>query len=116
MNTKPFEVIVIGAGAAGMMAALEIVLTGKTVAVIEAKDRTGGRMYTITNSQFEKPVELGAEFVHGKLPLTLQLFEKAGIGKIKSSGEVWQHKQGELKEQEDFIEDYKVLEKKNQVG
>src|SRR5215210_3837062 len=98
MHTKAFDVIVVGAGAAGLMAALEIALTGKSVAVIEAKPRAGGRIQTIESPGFEKPVELGAEFVHGKLSVTLQLLKKAGIKKLKSAGDIWQYKDGKLKE------------------
>jgi monoamine oxidase len=61
---------------AGMMAALTISLTGRTVAIVEAKNRTGGRMHTINNPAFEKPVELGAEFVHGKPPITSNSLKK----------------------------------------
>ncbi|HVF95980.1 MAG TPA: FAD-dependent oxidoreductase, partial [Flavisolibacter sp.] len=111
MDTVIFDVAVVGSGAAGLMAALELALTGKSVCVIEAKSRTGGRIHTIENSAFEKPVERGAEFVHGKLPLTLQLFEKAGIKSVPSAGEIWQSRHGEIKKQEDFVEDYDALEK-----
>ncbi len=81
MITRQYDVLVIGAGAAGMIAALEIVLTGRTVAIIEAKDRTGGRIHTINHPAFEKPVELGAEFVHGDLPITLGVFKKAEVNR-----------------------------------
>ncbi|MDQ6610470.1 MAG: FAD-dependent oxidoreductase, partial [Bacteroidota bacterium] len=80
--------------------------------IVEAKEKTGGRMNTINHPRSEKPVELGAEFVHGNLPLTLQLFEKAGIKKIKTGGQIWQQKNGQLQQQNDFIEDYKDLKKK----
>ena len=89
MYVKEYDVLIAGAGAAGMMAALTIALTGRTVAIVEAKNRTGGRMHTINNAAFEKPVELGAEFVHGEPPITLKLFKKAGIVKQKADGEVW---------------------------
>ncbi len=112
MESKQFDVLVIGAGAAGLIAALEIALTGRTVGIIEAKDRIGGRIFTIEDNAFAMPVELGAEFVHGKLPLTQQFLKKAGVKKQKVSGSIWQHKDGHLHEQEDFIEDYKDLEKK----
>ncbi len=112
MKQNKVDVVIIGAGAAGMMAALEVVLTGKSVAVIDAENRTGGRTHTIIDSRFEKPVELGAEFVHGDLPLTLQLFKKAGIRKYKTGGDVWQSKSGELKKQQEFITDYDALVEK----
>ncbi|MDB5208999.1 MAG: FAD-dependent oxidoreductase [Flavisolibacter sp.] len=112
MSTTRYDVIIIGAGAAGMLAALEIALTGRVVAVIEAKDRTGGRIHTINYTGFEKPVEMGAEFVHGDLPTTVNLFEKAGIKKHSATGEAWEYKEGALEKRRDFIEDYDALVKK----
>ncbi|HEY0041934.1 MAG TPA: NAD(P)/FAD-dependent oxidoreductase, partial [Flavisolibacter sp.] len=58
------------------------------------------------------PVELGAEFIHGKLPITTELLEKAGAKKHTINGSIWQSKDGQLFKQADFIEDYEELEKK----
>lgn len=44
MDNNSYDVIVIGAGAAGLMAAKEIVNAGKSVCVLEARDRVGGRI------------------------------------------------------------------------
>lgn len=63
------SVLIIGAGMAGLAAARELHDVGKTVTVLEARDRTGGRVYT--NHQFAGiPVEFGAEFVHGDVAPT----------------------------------------------
>lgn len=110
METQMFDVLVIGAGAAGLMAALEIAGTGRTVAVLEAKDRIGGRMFTVESEGFT--IEYGAEFVHGNLPLTRELLKKAGAGTNVVEGSFWQSNDGRLQRQEDFIEDYDDLEKK----
>ena len=110
MQNQKFDVLIVGAGAAGLIAALEVSLTGRTVAVIEAADRCGGRMHTVISNGF--PVELGAEFVHGNLPVTLGLLKKAGAKTITIGGSYWQHKEGRLTEQEDVIEDEGELEKK----
>jgi monoamine oxidase len=112
MKANDFDVIVIGAGAAGLMAAWEIVQTGKTIAVIEAKDRIGGRIHTINDKNFEMPVELGAEFVHGDLELTRLFLKKAGADQYKVKGDIWQNEDESLDEQSDFIEDYSALNKK----
>lgn len=110
MEETDFDVVIVGAGAAGMSAALELALTGRRVGIVEAKDRVGGRMHTHTEDIY--PVELGAEFVHGNLPLTKRWLEKAGADTYTVKGSIWQHKDGNLQEQEDFIADYKILEKK----
>lgn len=112
MEENSFDVIVIGAGASGLMAAWELVQTGKRTAVIEAKDRIGGRTHTIHDNNFELPVELGAEFVHGDLELTKMLLKKAGAERYKVSGDIWQNEEEALEEQSDFIEDFSALNKK----
>src|SRR3954451_19025256 len=40
------DVVIIGAGAAGLTAAMELKKAGLTVAVLEARDRVGGRLWT----------------------------------------------------------------------
>lgn len=56
---------VVGAGAAGLSAARELVRAGHEVSVFEARDRPGGRIWT-DYSIAPHAVELGAEFVHGE--------------------------------------------------
>jgi monoamine oxidase len=73
------KVIVIGAGAAGLMAAKELTETGIDVTIIEANERLGGRINTILDTSFDMPIEAGAEFIHGNLPLTIGLLKKAKI-------------------------------------
>ena len=106
-----YDVLVIGAGAAGMIAALEMALTGRKVAVVEAHEKAGGRMKTIYAKEGQ-PVELGAEFVHGNLPITKELAQKAGATMYEVKGSIWQYKERHLQKQQDFIEDYSVLENK----
>ena len=61
---NPFnDVIVIGAGVAGLTAARELAAQGLSVTVVEARDRTGGRVHTIRDF-CGHPVEAGAEFIH----------------------------------------------------
>ena len=112
MDEQFFDVLIIGAGAAGLMAARELVLSGKSVALIEARDRIGGRIHTEHISGFDLPVEQGAEFVHGKLDLTRQLLKKAGCSTYEIRGEVWQVTDGRLEKQSDFIEDFDLLKRK----
>ena len=102
---KEYDVLVIGAGAAGLMAAHEIALAGRKVCVIEAKEKCGGRIQTFYTAA-NYPLEAGAEFIHGDLPLTMQLAKKAGLNTSTVGGSIWQKKDGGLQEQEDFIDDY----------
>lgn len=57
------DVIVIGAGMAGVSAARALSRHGLSVVVVEARDRTGGRIYSVRDFCGD-PVEGGAEFVH----------------------------------------------------
>lgn len=75
--------IVVGAGAAGLAAARELSRKGRSVLVLEARERPGGRVWT------HGPVELGAEFVHGLPPAAMGLLAEAGIRKIDSDGDHW---------------------------
>lgn len=108
---KNYDVIIIGAGAAGLIAAWEIIQTGKKVAIIEARDRIGGRIHTIYDQNFSLPVEAGAEFLHGDLPLTKLLLKKADVAYAKVEGDIWRKEKNGL-QKSDFIEDYRDLNKK----
>ena len=57
--------MVIGAGAAGIAASGKLSLAGREVLVLEARDRIGGRIWTVGSRAWGQAVELGAEFVHG---------------------------------------------------
>jgi monoamine oxidase len=103
------DILIIGAGAAGLYAAMELSKKEKKVILLEARDRAGGRIHTLNDPSFELPVESGAEFVHGELELTTQLLRKAGIQHYPVTGDLWRAKGGELEKQEDFIEDQDKL-------
>ncbi|HEU4782258.1 MAG TPA: FAD-dependent oxidoreductase, partial [Ktedonobacterales bacterium] len=61
-----YDVVIVGAGAAGLAAASALARAGRTVALIEARDRIGGRVYTIRPTGATLPIELGADFIHGR--------------------------------------------------
>ena len=67
------DVVVIGAGVAGLAAARECQRRGHRVVVLEARDRIGGRIHTLRPRGWPMPVEAGAEFVHGRSPSLLPL-------------------------------------------
>jgi monoamine oxidase len=74
------SVLVIGAGASGLLAARRLSAAGFAVTVLEAAPGPGGRMHTLSPPGFSAPVEGGAEFIHGDLPISLQLAAEAGVG------------------------------------
>src|ERR1700752_532868 len=60
------DVIVVGAGAAGLSAAAALGQAGLAVTVLEARERIAGRIFTFHDPKCQAPVELGAEFIHGR--------------------------------------------------
>ncbi len=60
------DVVVIGAGFAGLTAARELSLRGHSVAVLEARDRVGGR--TWTDDRLGRRLEMGGTWVHWLQP------------------------------------------------
>lgn len=67
-SIPPMDVLVIGAGVAGLAAARALHLAGHSVLVLEARDRIGGRVHTVRIAGWPVPLEAGAEFIHGKPP------------------------------------------------
>lgn len=107
-------ILIIGAGAAGLMAARELSARGCLVTLLEARNRPGGRIHTLHSPAFTVPVETGAEFIHGQLPLTLQLLQEAGIAYTPIEGRMIEVKKGKWHRQEHFIDGWDTLMEKLQ--
>ncbi|HEY7125482.1 MAG TPA: NAD(P)/FAD-dependent oxidoreductase [Ktedonobacterales bacterium] len=95
------DVLVIGAGAAGLAAARALSERGFSIAVLEARNRIGGRIYTSRRAGVHLPVELGAEFVHGRPPETFAIAGAAGLTLYERSGAAWSSFNGHLSRDED---------------
>jgi monoamine oxidase len=81
------DVLVIGAGAAGLAAAYELSRAGAQVEILEARNRVGGRVWTIPSNDQFVPLELGAEFVHGTNEHMWNFIRKARVGVRKINDE-----------------------------
>src|SRR6516165_2857986 len=90
------HILVVGAGAAGLMTARELVRAGKRVTILEARDRYGGRIYPLPAQEFGYPAEGGAEFVHGAAPVTRALMREARISLLPRGGTRWSARTGKL--------------------
>jgi monoamine oxidase len=99
-RTHPDHVVVIGAGAAGLMAARELARAGKRVTILEARDRCGGRIHPLPSADFGYPAEGGAEFVHGEAPVTHGLLREAGLSLLPIQGTQWTVEDGKFSREE----------------
>jgi monoamine oxidase len=78
MSTREAEVVVIGAGLAGLAAARELRAAGREVVVLEARDRVGGR--TLNEPIGDgKVVEIGAQWVGPTQDRVLRLIDELGL-------------------------------------
>ena len=103
------DVLIIGAGAAGLLAARELAAAGRRVCLVEARDRIGGRVYTVLPPGFTQAIEAGAEFLHGEVPLTRSLLREAGIAWQGADGHTYQVQEGQLQADADYFAQLPLL-------
>lgn len=97
MTQSGFDMIVlVGAGAAGLMAARELAAAGRRVTILEARDRCGGRIWPLPASEFGYAAEGGAEFIHGEAPVTRALLREARLSLQTIKGQRWTFEGGML--------------------
>ena len=75
-HSPDVDVVIVGAGVAGLAAAVELEKAGLRLAIFEARDRIGGRILTHRDPLSPLPIELGAEFVHGRTPEILGIAQR----------------------------------------
>lgn len=83
---RDVDVIVVGAGLAGLSAARRLVEAGRTVVVLEARDRVAGRTLGgfLSNGV---PVEMGGQWVGGTQDVVLDLISELGLETFPSFDE-----------------------------
>ncbi len=90
------DVVVVGAGIAGITAARDLIAAGKSVLVVEARDRIGGRAYTESKT-FGVPYDHGCAWLHSAdiNPVT-ELVQEAGFETFdEGAREFWLFLDGE---------------------
>jgi monoamine oxidase len=110
-----YDILVVGAGVAGLAAARMLAETGARVALVEARDRIGGRVFTahLTTPNSPEPVsiELGAEFIHGLPQTTWDLIKEANLNTYELDGSHLSFAQGKFQTSgEDYGDATDVIE------
>jgi monoamine oxidase len=103
------DILILGAGASGLSAAIDLAQAGARVSILEARERIGGRIFTRHEAGI--PVELGAEFIHGLPPEIWQPLQERGVKITEVDGDDWCVRRGKLSRCEFFSEVDRILEK-----
>lgn len=99
------EVVIIGAGAAGLAAAERLHRKKKDVIILEARNRIGGRIWTLHPESLTVPVELGAEFIHGPAEEVMKIAEREKLATVDiAHGQRWTNESGRLHRFDDFFD------------
>src|ERR1700733_2391513 len=109
--SKTHDVIVVGAGAAGLAAAVELARAGVSVTILEARDRVGGRIFTQRDPVCQAPIEFGAEFIHGLPPEMWELMQARNVNIEEVGEEPWCVRKGSLCSCDFFSEVDDILRK-----
>jgi monoamine oxidase len=98
------DVVVLGAGAAGLAAARVLSRAGVSAVVLEARDRIGGRLHTLEDPGLPLPVELGAEFIHGTADVSFALLRAANTVAVDTGDTSFAYDGDELRTRDDPFE------------
>ena len=91
-GTTAEQIVILGAGMAGLASARLLAEAGRRVLVLEARDRVGGRIFTERTSSGAL-VEHGAEFIHGRVAELWSLMEEAGVEVVERGGSMLRESQ-----------------------
>lgn len=106
--TSP-DILIIGAGMAGLTAARTLAESGLRVTVLEATDRVGGRI--LTHREGSTITELGAEFIHGRPPELWSLIHEAALETYEIEGDHLTITEGHVQpEDEAEEEEFRLLD------
>lgn len=79
------DVLIVGAGLAGLSAAGVVKEAGKTFTVLEASERAGGKVYSEESEDHKRHFELGAQFVNHDMTEMIQLIKDSGMNLIETN-------------------------------
>lgn len=95
-SIEDLDAVVVGAGVAGLAAARDLRRSGWRVAILEARDRIGGRIHTVRDERSPVPIELGAEFLHGPADEVVEIARATGLIVCDTRGDRWRARRGKL--------------------
>lgn len=110
------DILIIGAGAAGLAAAVDLAHAGIRTQILEARDRIGGRMFTQIDPGTQYPVELGAEFIHGIAPEIWQPLQSHRVKVREVSGDFWCVRDHQICPCDFFSDAENILDKMDDTG
>lgn len=108
-STEGYDVVVIGAGMAGLAAARALAEAGQRVVLLEAQERVGGRIRTVREGDLV--IETGAEFVHGRAAELFDLIAEAGLTTYERTGSMMRRGADGLEAMEDEEDEDDPLER-----
>lgn len=98
------DVGIVGAGVAGLAAAAALTRAGKQVRCLEASGRVGGRILTVHDPLSPAPIELGAEFVHGRPEETWSIIRDGGLTAFEHTAHALHIDQGRVLDEKEVGE------------
>src|SRR5438552_3523093 len=107
------DVIVIGAGVAGLAAAVDLTRGGIAVEILEARERIGGRIFTQHDSTLNHPIDFGAEFLHGMAPEIWLPIQRHNVKVTEMEGDLWCSIDGKLQQSNFFSQADQILSAMN---
>ncbi len=104
MSHDRTDVLVLGAGVAGLAAARSLAEHGIRAIVLEARERIGGRIWTVQPPAAPLPIELGAEFLHGEAPSIAALAREHSLPLVEVLASHWGYARDSIRELPRFEE------------
>lgn len=85
-QVSEYDVIIVGAGLAGLSAAKVLHEEGKSYMILEATERPGGKVYSKTSEDTSRYFELGAQFINKEMTEIVKLIEETGMTLTRNEG------------------------------
>lgn len=95
-NEQVQDVVIVGAGLAGLAAGYELSQRGVKVAILEARDRVGGRVWTLRDWEYGQYADAGGEFVDSNHRHVIRYARKMGISLLSKRNKWFLHPQNDL--------------------